>query len=107
MASPKSQTKEGCGKDFSTFCADKTLGKGLGKCVEKHRKDLSPACLKEFKALENSDAAINDCAETAYEFCGEKTIEQGLIGCLEEHFNELAPSCRSRISQIEKEMKGQ
>ena len=46
-----------CAKDAQTFCAGKTYGKGLVKCMKENNDKLAPACKEKIESFFAKDRA--------------------------------------------------
>lgn len=87
---------QACRPDYHRICGEVLPGEGrVGRCLQDHEEDLSPACLKEVKFA----YAIEACSEDYHRYCqGVPAAGGRIIQCLSERSYSLAPACR-RIVQ--------
>jgi hypothetical protein len=94
-----------CQEDIKKFCKKVKPGQGgVGKCLQKHEFQLSPACAERRRELkERADAFREACKKDVDRYCkGIKGGRANVITCLESHEIQLGPVCREYLRQLSK-----
>ena len=92
-----------CAGDIAKFCAKVPQGGGrIQACLQKHEKQLSPACRARYKHLEQEmGGAAASCRFDISRFCSDVAPGGGRVAaCLQGHADDLSPVCKERLQKI-------
>jgi hypothetical protein len=81
-----------CGADIDAKCGNQALGVELGRCLERHERDLAPACRVKVSAAPAYLALA--CGEQVAALCpGAGGAEGRYLACLDAKATKLTPPC--------------
>jgi len=94
------KNERACAEDVEKYCKDAQRGGGqVGKCLQEHEKDVSPACKQEVAEMKSRFKGFMDsCADDVRKYCKDVSPGEGrIIQCLKGHENQLSSQCKSNL----------
>lgn len=89
-----------CAAEIEKYCKDSSA---VGKCLEDHLSDLSPACkeahTKKKQEMQQMTKVKDDCLSDIQAKC-QGVARGGILDCLRKNEADLQPQCRSSLSSL-------